>query len=453
MQRKHPALLRACLHAYIICLLLSSLHLYTHAQYQPELTFESGSAFREGRGLYISGGYNATGIVNQTFMIDLSVSWNTGRPAYKSLPLGPLSNWFASALTADGRKWFVYVNGAGDVFDFQSNKWDHILDNGSSKVEGYGAATDPETGKIYIPFAWMRSSMMVVDITNGFDTDNITTPLPTQIMYAVTWNSLLKGLIYAIPAGMYQYIPSIGWANFTGPQGLLATEGYCLVSSGSGSKVVLFGGSIKGQDPAVSDIFILDFKTHTWKKGPPTSPEDIRRSPACAISNDYFIAWGGQVRTSKQRTLVYDLKVDKWVTCYIAPGVTPITTNPSVCDAPIDMPTDTPISTSTPSGSKSYTGAILGAICGGLAVGLIAGGVYGYRARKSKLSTSSDNPMYMDTHASSGRDPEEEMRDANRRIETVHVGAFGFKNAPQDPHALISTNHTDDIYTEFTKVG
>ncbi|KAK3805911.1 MAG: hypothetical protein J3Q66DRAFT_359961 [Benniella sp.] len=451
MERKHPAFFRTYLLAYIISLLLSSYpYLSAHAQYQPELTLESGSAFREGRGLYISGGYNATGIVNQTFMIDLSVSWNTGRPAYKSLPLGPLSNWFASALTADGREWFVYVNGAGNVFDFQSNKWDHVFDNGSSKVEGYGAATDPETGKIYIPFAWMGSSMMVVDLKNGFTTDNINTTLPTQIMYAVTWNSLLKGLIYAIPAGMYQYIPSIGWANLIGPQELLATEGYCLVSSDSGSKVVLFGGSIKGQDPVVSDIFILDFKTHTWKKGTPTSPEDIRRSPACAISNDYFIAWGGQVRTSKQRTLVYDLKVDKWVSCYIAPGTTPTTTNPSVCDAPIDEPIDKP---STPSGSMSYTGAILGAICGGLAVGLIAGGVYGYRARKNKLSTSSDNPVYMDTHASSGRDPEEEMRDADRRLETVHVGAFGFKNAPQDPHALISTNHSDDIYTGNTKVG
>lgn len=58
-----------------------------------------------------------------------------------------------------------------------------------------------------------------------------------------------------------------------------------MVSPGSGSKVVLFGGYPTGLKTTVGDIFILDVQTLTWKKGT-SAPQDARRSSACAISND-----------------------------------------------------------------------------------------------------------------------------------------------------------------------
>jgi hypothetical protein len=125
---------------------------------------------------------------------------------------------------------------------------------------------------------------------------------------------------------MYLYSLSGGWRNFSGPPGLTATSGFCMVSSSSGSKVVLFGGYSKNPDTVLGDIFILDVSTLTWKKGPSTSPNDVRRYPACALSNDHFIAWGGDtgdtsttVAPSDNMLLVYNIATDTWTSDYTAP--------------------------------------------------------------------------------------------------------------------------------------
>ncbi|KAF9365792.1 hypothetical protein BGX34_008252 [Mortierella sp. NVP85] len=427
---------------------------------QPQLAIESSSAFVEGQGLYILSGYTTdVRLTDQTIMLDLSVSWSTTGPKYKTLPTGPISNWFASALTADGQKWFALADGTGQVLDLHSNNdWSELFTYSGASTPGLGAATDPETGKIYIPFGYLMEnglrSMMIVDLkNNSYSTDNVNIPLFITNKYAITWNTQLKGLLYANPAGIFKYTPSTGWISFHSPPRLSASDGYCMVSSGSGSKVVLFGGSIKGQNFTTGEIFILDVKTLIWRKGISTAPENTRRSCACAISNDYFIAWGGQGRADsqiiapKKLTVVYDLKADKWVSYYIAPTTTPTTT---ITATPNPSDSDAPTSTSTPSGSSSITGVIAGAICGGLAIGLFAGGIYEYRARKNRIkssTSSSDNSVYMDTYANSSSDREDGMGNPNRRMETAQVGAFGSREEPQDPHVLISTNHYGDRYT------
>ena len=443
-------------------------HLSVHAQFQPELAIESSSVFIEGRGLYILSGFTSAGRqTDQTIMLDLSASWSAISPKYKTLPPGPMSNWFPSALTADGEEWFALADGTGHVFDFRSNNdWSELFTYPGARTPGLGAATDPETGKIYIPYGYLMEnglrSMMIVDLkNNSYSTDNIHFPLSFTNNYAVTWNAQLKGLLYANRAGMFKYTLSAGWTSFNSPPGLLASDGYCMVSSGSGSKVVLYGGSINGQNFTTGGIFILDVKTLLWRKGTPSPPENTRRSCACAISNDYFIAWGGQGRADrqivvpKQLTVVYDLNADKWVSYYIAPTTTPTTpiTTTTTPTTPITTTTnppdsDVPISTSTPSGSSSITVVIVVAICGGLAIGLFAGGIYEYRARKSRIkpSISSDNLVCMGIFANSSRDREDGVGNTKRRMETAQVGAFGSREAPQDPHALIATNHYGDRY-------
>ena len=95
---------------------------------------------------------------------------------------------------------------------------------------------------------------MIVDLKdNSYSTDNINSSITPQNVYTFTWNAYLKSFLFANRAGMYKYTPSSGWTSFNGPQELSAREGNCMVSSGSGSKVVLFGGGIKDQNSTIGD--------------------------------------------------------------------------------------------------------------------------------------------------------------------------------------------------------
>ncbi|KAF9365794.1 hypothetical protein BGX34_008254 [Mortierella sp. NVP85] len=415
-------------------------YLFAHAQYQPRLTSESSSAFIEGRGLYILGGYPMDGsLISQTFMIDLAVSWNTTSPAYKTVPIGPTGNSFASTLSADGQKWFALSDGWGFLLDFRSSVWSRLPENPGARIYGLAAATDPETGMLYVPFGHVNPdgsrSAMIIDLkSDSYSTDNISPLISARTMYAVTWNSMLKGFLYASKSAMYKYTPSNGWSNFNGPEGLSAAYGYCMVSSGSGSKVVLFGGYPEGLKTTVGDIFILDVQTLTWKKGT-SAPQDARRSSACAISNDYFIAWGGQVDVDqpsngtlatppKRITLLYDLRADKWVSDYVAPITIPTTTSPD-SNKPLPTPslpvqredlydgiTDPPLN----------VWVIIGAVGGVLVVGLAMGMVY-YKRRSRKGRPNDHN--------------RQEKEEIGKQTRTVQIGSFGTNPNPQHPHTLL----------------
>jgi len=317
---------------YITPILVSlSPNLSVHAQsFNPYLTTQAGNAFVDSKALYILNGRTVDGIAaQQAFMIDLSVSWNTSYPAYKVLPQGPGANWFPTAMSADGEKWFSLVDGVGHVYDVQSNYWVQVFNSSIAQgISGRAAATDPATGKVYIPFAYRKPdgtfNMLVVDLKDGSHTsDNKDFTLPEQSSYAVTWSTHLKNLLFLNENGMYSYNPLDGWKNFNGPPGLTATNEFCMVSSGS--KVFVFGGYSKNSDSISGDIFILDVPTLTWTKGSSTSPRDVRRSPACALSNGQFVAWGGDTSNGAKvvppdnMVLIYDLKTDAWTSDYTSP--------------------------------------------------------------------------------------------------------------------------------------
>ncbi|KAI8358288.1 hypothetical protein B0O80DRAFT_444433 [Mortierella sp. GBAus27b] len=57
--------------------------------------------------------------------------------------------------------------------------------------------------------------------------------------------------------------------------------------------MVLFGGYTRDKLKALADIHILDLTTMIWKRGPDVGQKERRAEPACAISNEHFIAWGG----------------------------------------------------------------------------------------------------------------------------------------------------------------
>ncbi|KAK3806700.1 MAG: hypothetical protein J3Q66DRAFT_375028 [Benniella sp.] len=103
MHRRHPLLQRVNHLAYIISVFSLLLHPPVQAQsYRPYLTYYPGSTYVDGKALYVTGGQNVSRqTVNQTFMIDLSVSWKTTSPVYKELP----------------------ISRTGYAFDIQANMW------------------------------------------------------------------------------------------------------------------------------------------------------------------------------------------------------------------------------------------------------------------------------------------------------------------------------------------
>ncbi|KAK3805908.1 MAG: hypothetical protein J3Q66DRAFT_359953 [Benniella sp.] len=476
MRQRQPILRKALLlFTYTISALFSlSSHLSVHAQtFQPVLTVQSGNSFADGKALYVySGGTREGTIAQQSFMIDLSVSWNTTSPAYKRLAIGPGSNWIPSAMSADGQKWFVFVNGIGHVYDTVAGIWTQAFQEPGANVSGFfgrAATTDPATGLIYIPYGYLKPDgtwgMMIVDLTNNSYSggNDMNFSAPDDNSYAVTWIPALKSLLYAYGGTMYLYNPTEGWRNFNGPQGFTAQDGFCLVTSSSGSKVVLFGGYSLSLNATIGDMFILDVPTLTWKKGTSSPPRDVRRYHACALSNDQLVVWGGDtgnwlfILPAEHLTMVYDLKTDKWVTNYVAP-IAPVTTSkPSGNTIPSTTGAPSPSSTSKDgtSGISKSTAITIGAVGGVLAFGFMLGGMFIYRARMGRPKSSpppsapastlnSSTLPYDDRHPGEGGGP-------NKRKETVQEGLLGSSPIIQGPQAYSGAfnmphNSYDGIY-------
>ncbi|KAK3806699.1 MAG: hypothetical protein J3Q66DRAFT_445279 [Benniella sp.] len=376
-------------------------------------TVHVGTAFVDGKALYIWGGFLAGSSTTQNFMIDLSVSWYTNNPVYKGLLNGPNCYICAGSMSADGQKVFTLMDdGRGFIFDTQRSLWTQIFTD--VKGRGLGGATDPDTGKVFIPVMYdeepddVGRHMLIVDLHNNSTTVDSNPSMPEWSTYRIVWSALLKKILFVNEYSMHSYSLEEGWKNFTGPAGLKADQINCMVSSGS--KVVLFGGYSVSPNGLMSDIFILDTATLTWKNG--TSGRTIRRDAACAISGDYFIAWGADTTnlleniTPENVTMVYSLKTDQWTTTYIAPPVAAIPSTTPLTDTHTE-PTEGGISD-----GSGHIGAIAGAVVGALVIGLITGGIVEYynHKRRSKVSSSDVVTNSVD------------LDDDYSRKETVHVG-------------------------------
>ncbi|KAG0237267.1 hypothetical protein B0O80DRAFT_495068 [Mortierella sp. GBAus27b] len=343
----------------------------------------SSYASKDGVALYIQGGETPEGpMSNQTFMIDLSVSWNTSSPAYKPLPLSVVQSGSPSALSVDGSKWMtLYVN-LGYTYDTKSSSWSLPLNmTGVSGTYALKAVTDPTTGLIYVPFGFPnpggnRSTLIMNLENNSFSSDNRTFVLPQQEGYALTWNEKLQKAVYYIDKGGYTFDPLTGWKELVTQGDFQYTQGGCLASMNGGANVVFFGGSINS---TATDIFVLDVATLKWRRGPSVPMRDGRTTGACAVSNNQFIIWGGANRLNgafsapEHEALVYDLITDSWTQEYVPPG--------------IERSTSSSTSTTVTDGSR--LALIMGAVGGGLLVALIVGGIVVYRAyrkRRAKLT-------------------------------------------------------------------
>ncbi|KAF9272199.1 hypothetical protein BGZ74_005379, partial [Mortierella antarctica] len=139
-------------------LLLSSLHdntLFANAQtYTPRSTYGSVSDFIDGKAMYVHGGridmYQTTA---QSFVLDLSTSWDLATPAYKRLPDGLNSGSRPDALLNDSTTLFIMNDTSFYYYNVRNGQLTSYPANLNNRQRMFTrkAVANPGTGRVYIP--------------------------------------------------------------------------------------------------------------------------------------------------------------------------------------------------------------------------------------------------------------------------------------------------------------
>ncbi|KAG0237263.1 hypothetical protein B0O80DRAFT_440523 [Mortierella sp. GBAus27b] len=304
--------------------------------FQPTTTWGSTSSFADNRALYISGGSTAVqgdSTTTQTFMIDLSVSWSVGAPVYKQLPDGPASFSATGALSPDAKEWLVMLNDTGYIYNVDGSSWSSPLTNSNFTRNRLSAATDPDTGIVYIPNgirdASGKNRLLAIDVAKRtINTIPMFQNLSTSAISA-SWSQAIGSLVITggPTNGLYTYNPTKGWSDLSKTvKGNIPTSrvGSCFAPVSGGAKLVYFGGNDQTGKATLNDIYMLDVGSMTWKRGPSVEVVNGRTASSCGVSNGFFIAWGGLQTINgtssfpADTTIVYDMTNEKWTSTYFA---------------------------------------------------------------------------------------------------------------------------------------
>ncbi|KAF9925517.1 hypothetical protein BGZ65_007699, partial [Modicella reniformis] len=303
--------------------------------------------------------------------------------------------------------------------------------------------------------------------------------------YAVAWSVSLRKLIYIggketpglkeLPyLNMLSYSDKDGWRNITQEvKGRIPASrfGACLLPAFGGSKMVLFGGFV-----GVSDIYILDVATMTWTRGPDAIGE-TRAYPACAVSNDQLVVWGGMTGSNPtadlpplNSTIVFNLKTNKWTSTFSAPTVT--STRIRSTASPTLVPSAFPTEGSSTDDSQLLTGGlshviiIVAAVLGVAGLSLAVGAIFLCRMRRKvkqknsqksyhNLDDASNKTIAKNVH--SRRDPQEPpanhkpvLRGYIPRNPQRCTGQFPLQDFTPEPHAILSSQSPQDPHLPVT---
>ncbi|KAG0279073.1 hypothetical protein BGZ95_002379 [Linnemannia exigua] len=296
------------------------------AQGNPPGTAEMAFASIQDQTLYVQGGYSNT-FTDQFYALNLTKdSWSPLSPPWSSLsnPLifiptnvrVTISN--GMTVTKDQKRLVIWAETGVFWFNLETSSWDHRAANG---LAGEGillysyrrAATDGETGLVYIPSAAQGGSKMVVLNPDTLDAHTVDMPPASLIsaviqLYGWVWSDLRKSFIFT--GGEYnslnndktlEYFPGNNtWTQLTTLGAKIpAISRHCMVSGYSGRKMVLYGGQefSGGKANLRGAIFVLDVPTLTWTQGPNVPTDYISADMACTISGTNFISWGGECKT------------------------------------------------------------------------------------------------------------------------------------------------------------
>jgi len=393
-----PSTLARLTHSIVI-LLSSILSCHTiHAQtFQPIPVGGSCSAFVEGQGLYVFGGSYANNLgVHQAFMVDLSVSWNASNPVFKQLTDGPGALTAACTMQPNQEDIFMVVLGVGYIFNIKSNSWKFHINNKLSIGYGLSAATDPETGLVYVPNGSRDPvsngfQLLAMDLKAKSFTTSLMPPLNMSGLSTSAWSPPLQSMlvISAFNEVLYTFTPSKvskssnGWGTLKTTGDVLLGGGYpCFFPAYNGSKMILFTADLER-----SAVYILDVGTLTWKKSPFIPPV---MSSACALSGDQVIVWSGSHdggKTMSKETLIYNLKTETWTSNYVAPP-RPTTTLQSSPTSAQQVPGAT--TTPSPDSSEDTKLVVIIVVVTGVLMVMILTAIFVYIRRTKR--TRSEGP-------------------------------------------------------------
>jgi hypothetical protein len=166
---------------------------------------------RDQKTFYIQGGTSRrVRNSNQFYSLDLTQpSWNTSYPPWKVLPVGagnstssPMNYGLAMAISNDNNQLMEWNLAVGvSTYDVQKGTWIGI-GNPGMRAGSFGsrAATDPDTGLVYIPgIARDKNEMLVYDFATK-TTSTAPMPPPELLekpvdMYAWAWNDQRQSML------------------------------------------------------------------------------------------------------------------------------------------------------------------------------------------------------------------------------------------------------------------
>ncbi|KAF9435613.1 hypothetical protein BGZ76_005900 [Entomortierella beljakovae] len=321
----------------------------------PTTVHSMGYATLDDQTLYVQGGIidaNLT-IINQFYSLNLSQTWDTQSPPWKALNEGsgsqqsPYDAAHSMIISKDKQNLIILgttvVNSSVNVstYNIASNSWSEVetvlVPNISQNLNGLAAASDPDTGLIYIPGAGSEGKFMLEFDPATKSSKFLTMPEAYSShsvrFFTAVWSSVRKSILLyggfynssgtdVALSDIYEYSPTTAsWAlvktSGNGPDG---STSHCMVPAYNGSKMIVFGGILYSSYQ--SNLYILDVESMKWTRGTDIEQSLARLRMACSVSGDSFVSWGGyggNNETSIQqlgKPAIYDLKANQWVNVF-----------------------------------------------------------------------------------------------------------------------------------------
>ncbi|KAF9131785.1 Multiple epidermal growth factor-like domains protein 8 [Mortierella sp. 14UC] len=411
-----------------------------------EMAFMRGSNY-----LYVQGGKFVTNDVQiststQLAALDLSKSWPTRSPVWKSLAPGPNYNLQNGVSTPDNKTLITFYNSQQftvNIYSVDSNSWQYTAVQPSGELlQAIRTIIDPETGLVYIngannmnvynPSTRSLSQLAIPPqaLTARFFAGAVYNPTRRSIMYM---GGVTGALIFEPQTYITEYMLDTNtWGTFP-TVGDLPTPrcDHCMTISEDSNTIVMFGGRTPPPGNFTGSFYILDVPSKTWTQGPAAN---TRLYSACAIVGDQLVVWGGYdgKNTIDGPPIIYSFSQKKWVEQYTPPAY--FASMPSAA-----LPRPTPNS-NTPTGpggsgsgntggnssSSSNLGGILGGVLGSLCVLALAGVVYLYMKRRSdKAKYETQAQQRIIRQAERTNDPTGNNTTGNRRTAAAAAGGDG----------------------------